>query len=124
MVPFFFTPVLIYILAPARIVVEMVSSALSRTIITGRLALIANRPQIGSLGAPEVMPLPLPPKPPPKPAEITRTLLRERPSVFAVSWRTGKGAWALAQTVRRPLGSICAAAMRGSRYCGWIILVS
>ena len=79
-------------MAEADIVVEMVSSALSRTIITGRLALIAKRPQIGSMAAPEVMPLPLPPKPPPKPAEITRTLLSGRPSIFAVSWRTGKGA--------------------------------
>src|SRR5262249_61423386 len=110
MVPSFFTPVLIYILAPARIVVEMVSSALSRTIITGRLALIANRPQIGSVAAPEVMPLPLPPQPPPKPAEITRTLLRESPSGFAVFWRTEKGAWALAQMGGPPLGSVCAPA--------------
>ena len=37
MVPSFFTPVLMYMRAPARMVVEIVSSALSRTIITGPL---------------------------------------------------------------------------------------
>src|SRR5919205_450319 len=62
MVPSFLTPVLMYIRAPARIVVEIVSSALSRTIITGRFALIASSPQIGSMAAPDVMPLPLPPQ--------------------------------------------------------------
>src|SRR6266496_3756410 len=48
MVPSFFTPVLMYIFAPERIVVEIVSSALSRTIITGRLALTASKAQIGA----------------------------------------------------------------------------
>src|ERR671910_635639 len=81
MVPSFFTPVLMYIFAPERMVVEIVSSALSRTIITGRLALMARRPQIGSMAAPEGVPLPLPPEPAPKPAEDTRNLVQGNPGV-------------------------------------------
>ena len=79
---------------------------------------------MGSRPALEVTPLPLPPKPPPMSVEMTRTWFRGSPTRLATSVRTGKGAWALAQTVRRPSSSGRAAAMRGSRYCGWIIFVS
>ena len=92
MVPSFFTPVLMYIFAPERIVVEIVSSALSRTIITGRLALTASKAQMGSMAAPEVMPLALPPKPPPSSVLRILTLLRGIPSSRATSVRTLKGA--------------------------------
>jgi hypothetical protein len=88
------------------------------------LALIANSPQIGSTAAPEVMPLPFAAETAAQACGDHADTVERQPSIFAVSWRTGNGAWALAQTVRRPLGSICAAAMRGSKYCGWIILVS
>ena len=105
-------------------VVEMVSSALSMTIITGCLAVSASSAQMGSSAALEVTPLPLPPKPPPMSVEMTRTLLSGSPVRAATSVRTGNGAWALAHTVMRPSSSGRAAAMRGSRYWGWIILVS
>jgi hypothetical protein len=92
MVPSFLTPVWIQTLTGALTVVDMVSSALSKTIMTGLLVLIASKPQIGSRVALEVTPLAFPPKPPPISVTNTLILLTGMLSSFETSLRTPKGA--------------------------------